>query len=80
MVSSTNHDWALTRAAGSVEAIFTLKSLHEQVIAPTINLENPGEGCDLDYVLTRLERWISPLQRAILWFGGTNGTLVFGKI
>ena len=51
MVSSTKSMIGhLLGAAGSVEAIFTLKSLQEQVVAPTINLENPGEGCDLDYV------------------------------
>ena len=40
----------LLGAAGSVEAIFTIKALTDQVLPPTINLENPGEGCDLDYV------------------------------
>ena len=71
----------LLGAAGSVEAIFTLKSLHEQVIAPTINLDNPGEGCDLDYVPNQArEVDITSAASNSFGFGGTNGTLVFGKI
>lgn len=82
MVSSTKSMIGhLLGAAGSVEAIFTLKSLHEQVIAPTINLENPGEGCDLDYVPNQArEVDITSAASNSFGFGGTNGTLVFGKI
>jgi 3-oxoacyl-[acyl-carrier-protein] synthase II len=82
MVSSTKSMIGhLLGAAGSVEAIFTLKSLQEQVVAPTINLENPGEGCDLDYV-PNLARDVDITSAASnsFGFGGTNGTLVFGKI
>lgn len=82
MVSSTKSMIGhLLGAAGSVEAIFTLKSLHEQVIAPTINLDNPGEGCDLDYVPNHArEVDITSAASNSFGFGGTNGTLVFGKI
>ena len=82
MVSSTKSMIGhLLGAAGSVEAIFTLKSLHEQVIAPTINLDNPGEGCDLDYVPNQArEVDITSAASNSFGFGGTNGTLVFGKI
>jgi 3-oxoacyl-[acyl-carrier-protein] synthase II len=71
----------LLGAAGAVEAIFTLKSLQEQVVAPTINLDNPGEGCDLDYVPNQArDVSITSAASNSFGFGGTNGTLVFGKI
>ena len=51
MVSSTKSMTGhLLGAAGGIEAIFSILALHHGVIPPTINLENPGEGCDLDYV------------------------------
>src|SRR5690606_13294764 len=51
MVSSTKSMTGhLLGAAGGVEAIFTVMALHTGVIPPTINLDEPGEGCDLDYV------------------------------
>ena len=59
---------------GSGEAIFTLKSLHEQ-IAPTINLENPGEGCDLDYVPNQA-REVDITSAASNWFWRHERTLV----
>jgi 3-oxoacyl-[acyl-carrier-protein] synthase II len=82
MVSSTKSMIGhLLGAAGSVEAIFTLKALQEQVVAPTINLENPGEGCDLDYVPNQARDVdITSAASNSFGFGGTNGTLVFGKI
>ena len=68
-------------AAGAMEAVFVAKSLQEQVLTPTMNLENPDEGCDLDFVAGEARQ--SKLQYAMsnsLGFGGTNASLVFGKI
>jgi 3-oxoacyl-[acyl-carrier-protein] synthase II len=82
MVSSTKSMTGhLLGAAGGVEAIFSILALHTGVIPPTINLENPGEGCDLDYVpnIAR-EKKISVSVSNGFGFGGTNGTLVFKSI
>ena len=82
MVSSTKSMIGhLLGAAGSVEAIFTIKALQDQVIAPTINLDKAGEGCDLDYV-PNAARDVEMTAAASnsFGFGGTNGTLVFGKV
>ncbi len=76
--SMTGH---LLGAAGGVEAIFSLLSLRDGVIPPTINLDNPGEGCDLDYVPNTARQ--ANLNIAIsnsFGFGGTNGSLVFRKV
>lgn len=71
----------LLGAAGSVEAIFTLKALAEGVVPPTINLTQPGEGCDLDYVPgTAREASLRYAMTNSYGFGGTNGTLIFGKV
>ena len=75
--SMTGH---LLGAAGSVEAIFTVLALRDQVAPPTINLDNPGEGCDLDFVANKARE--VELQYAIcnsFGFGGTNGSIVFKK-
>jgi 3-oxoacyl-[acyl-carrier-protein] synthase II len=70
----------LLGAAGAVEAIFTILALRDQVAPPTINLDNVDEGCNLNYVPhTAQER---PIQAALsnsFGFGGTNGSLLFGK-
>jgi 3-oxoacyl-[acyl-carrier-protein] synthase II len=71
----------LLGAAGSVESIITAMSLVEQKVTPTINLDNPSEGCDLDYVPH--ESRDVKLDYALcnsFGFGGTNGSLVFKKI
>ena len=71
----------LLGAAGAVEAIFSILALRDQAAPPTINLENPGEGCDLDYVA--LEAQARPLDVVIsnsFGFGGTNGSLVFRRV
>ena len=82
MVSSTKSMTGhLLGAAGGVEAIFTVMALHTGVIPPTINLDEPGAGCDLDYV-PNVARQVS-VDVAVsngFGFGGTNGTLVFRKI
>ena len=71
----------LLGAAGSVESIITALSLVEQKVTPTINLDNPSEGCDLDYV-PHTSRDVK-LEYALcnsFGFGGTNGSLIFKKI
>ena len=82
MVSSTKSMTGhLLGAAGGVEAIYTIKALQTGVIPPTINLENPGEGCDLDYVPnTAREAKVDVAVSNGFGFGGTNGTLVFKRI
>ncbi|GAB4351429.1 MAG: beta-ketoacyl-ACP synthase II [Immundisolibacter sp.] len=76
--SMTGH---LLGAAGGVEAIFTVLALRDQVVPPTINLDVPGEGCDLDYVphTARSMRIDNALSNSF-GFGGTNATLVFGRL
>jgi 3-oxoacyl-[acyl-carrier-protein] synthase II len=71
----------LLGAAGAVEAIFSLLALQEQVAPPTINLDNPSEGCDLNYVPHNAQRFTGRYALSNSFgFGGTNGTLVFGKV
>ncbi len=68
-------------AAGALETIFTTLALYEGVLPPTINLENPDEGCDLDYVPNEARQ--ADIRYALnnsFGFGGTNGTLVLGKV
>jgi 3-oxoacyl-[acyl-carrier-protein] synthase II len=71
----------LLGAAGAVEAIFTIKALEHQICPPTINLERPGEGCDLDYVpnTARNHAMRAALSNSF-GFGGTNGTLIFVRV
>ena len=70
----------LLGAAGAVEAIFCVKAIQDNLAPPTINLENPSEGCDLDYVPTEARSMeINYALSNSFGFGGTNGTLVFKK-
>jgi 3-oxoacyl-[acyl-carrier-protein] synthase II len=72
--SMTGH---LLGAAGALEAAFCALSIRDGVVPPTINLENPGEGCDLDYVPHRSRK--VPLKAAIsnsFGFGGTNASVI----
>jgi 3-oxoacyl-[acyl-carrier-protein] synthase II len=75
--SMTGH---LLGAAGAVEAIFTILALRDQIAPPTINLDNPGEGCDLDFVAhkARAVKMDYALCNSF-GFGGTNGSLLFKK-
>lgn len=74
--SMTGH---LLGAAGGIEAVFSILALRDQVAPPTINLDNPGEGCDLDYVPHKnRSAKLSVSMSNSFGFGGTNGTLVFG--
>ncbi|NND44844.1 MAG: beta-ketoacyl-ACP synthase II [Xanthomonadales bacterium] len=73
--SMTGH---LLGAAGGVEAIFCMLAIRDNVVPPTINLDKPGEGCDLDYTPnTARERSVRTAISNSFGFGGTNGTLVF---
>lgn len=82
MVSSTKSMTGhLLGAAGGAEAIFSVMALHAGIIPPTINLEEPGEGCDLDYVPNvAREARVDVAMSNGFGFGGTNGTLVFRRI
>jgi 3-oxoacyl-[acyl-carrier-protein] synthase II len=82
MVSSTKSMTGhLLGAAGGVEAIFSVMALHTGIIPPTINLDEPGEGCDLDYVPnTAREAKVDVAVSNGFGFGGTNGTLVFRRV
>ena len=68
----------LLGAAGAVEAIFSTLAIRDGVAPPTINLTNPDDGCDLNYVPgVAQERDISVAMSNSFGFGGTNGTLIF---
>jgi len=71
----------LLGAAGAVEAIFSVLAINDSVAPPTINLDNPDEGCDLNYVAhTAQQRNIDVAVSNSFGFGGTNGSLVFQKL
>jgi 3-oxoacyl-[acyl-carrier-protein] synthase II len=70
----------LLGAAGAVEAIFSTLAIRDGVAPPTINLTNPDNGCDLNYVPgVAQERDIRVAMSNSFGFGGTNGTLIFKK-
>ena len=76
--SMTGH---LLGAAGGIEAVFSIMSIKDQVVPPTINLDNPGDGCDLDYTPhTAREMKVDYALSNSFGFGGTNGTLIFKKL
>jgi 3-oxoacyl-[acyl-carrier-protein] synthase II len=76
--SMTGH---LLGAAGVVEAIFCVLALRDQIAPPTINLDQPGEGCDLDYVPKHARQMaIEYALSNSFGFGGTNGSLIFRRI
>jgi 3-oxoacyl-[acyl-carrier-protein] synthase II len=71
----------LLGASGSVEAIVSVLTLRDQVISPTINLDNPDEGCDLDYVPNESrEMEVNVVLSNSFGFGGTNGSLIFSRL
>jgi 3-oxoacyl-[acyl-carrier-protein] synthase II len=76
--SMTGH---LLGGAGGLESVFTVLAVHHQVSPPTINIFNQDPACDLDYCANTAREM--PIQIAVknsFGFGGTNGTLVFGKL
>ncbi len=76
--SMTGH---MLGAAGGSEAIFSLLAIRDGIVPPTINLDKPSEGCDLDYVPNEARE--VPVNIALsnsFGFGGTNGTLVFSRL
>lgn len=75
--SMTGH---LLGAAGGIEAIFTIMSIVDGMVAPTINLEQPDPECDLDYVPNQARK--CELEYALsnsFGFGGTNASVIFKK-
>ena len=76
--SMTGH---LLGASGSVEAIVVTKAVQTGTLPPTINLDNPGEGCDLDYVPnTARQVDLKVALNNSFGFGGHNACLVIGKV
>src|SRR5262249_8350517 len=76
--SSIGH---LLGAAGTVEAIFSILAMRDSVVPPTLNLENPSPGCDIDLVPREAKE--RPVRYALsnsFGFGGTNASLVFGPV
>jgi 3-oxoacyl-[acyl-carrier-protein] synthase II len=68
-------------AAGGAEAVYTILALHNQIVPPTINLENQDPDCDLDYVPnTAREAKLDVVISNSFGFGGTNGTLAFRRV
>jgi 3-oxoacyl-[acyl-carrier-protein] synthase II len=68
----------LLGAAGAVEAIFSILAIRDQVAPPTLNLDNPSAGCDIDLVPKEAKK--RPIRRALsnsFGFGGTNASLIF---
>lgn len=75
--SMTGH---LLGAAGALEAMYCVQAIGAQVVPPTINLDNPSPGCDLNYVPhTPQERKVEVAMTNSFGFGGTNGTLILKK-
>ncbi len=75
--SMTGH---LLGAAGGIESVFCVKAIMEQTVPPTVNLDNPGEGCDLNYTAnTAQKREIKYVLNNSFGFGGTNSTTIFKR-
>ena len=76
--SMTGH---LLGAAGGIEAVFSVLAIRDQILPPTINIDNPDPACDLDYVAnTARQAEVNVAMSNSFGFGGTNGTLIFKKI
>jgi 3-oxoacyl-[acyl-carrier-protein] synthase II len=71
----------LLGASGAAEAIVSVLTLRDQIVSPTINLDNTEEGCDLDYVPhTAREQQVNAVLSNSFGFGGTNGSLIFKRV
>ena len=71
----------LLGAAGAVEAVFSILAIRDGIAPPTINLHNPDQGCELNYVANRAQEL--PIHHALsnsFGFGGTNGSLLFSQL
>ncbi|MGB1310100.1 MAG: beta-ketoacyl-ACP synthase II [Leucothrix sp.] len=76
--SMTGH---LLGAAGGIEAVFSVLAIRDQILPPTINMDNPDPACDLDYVANEARNAsVTYAMSNSFGFGGTNGTLIFKKI
>jgi 3-oxoacyl-[acyl-carrier-protein] synthase II len=76
--SMTGH---LLGGAGGLESVFTVLAVHNQLSPPTMNIFNQDPNCDLDYCANEARKMpISVAVKNSFGFGGTNGTLIFGKI
>jgi 3-oxoacyl-[acyl-carrier-protein] synthase II len=68
-------------AAGAIESAFCVMALKDQIVPPTINLENPSENCDLDYVPGKArDGKLTHVMNNSFGFGGTNACLIFSKL
>jgi len=68
----------LLGAAGSVEAIFSILAMRDGIVPPTLNLDNPSDGCDIDLVPhTAKKREVRAALSNSFGFGGTNASLIF---
>jgi 3-oxoacyl-[acyl-carrier-protein] synthase II len=76
--SATGH---LLGAAGAIEAIYAIKSMNDQIVPPTLNLDEPDEGCDIDLVPKQAkQRKVRHVLSNSFGFGGTNASLIFGPV
>lgn len=76
--SATGH---LLGAAGAIEAIYAIKSINEQAVPPTLNLDEPDEGCDIDLVPKQAkQRKVRYALSNSFGFGGTNASLIVGPV
>jgi 3-oxoacyl-[acyl-carrier-protein] synthase II len=75
--SSIGH---LLGAAGAVEAIFSVQAIRDNVAPPTLNLDEPSEGCDIDLVAKQAkQRKIDVVMSNSFGFGGTNACLILKR-
>ncbi len=71
----------LLGAAGAIEAIFSILAIRDQVAPPTLNLDNPSDGCDIDLAPHKAKpRTINVALSNSFGFGGTNASVIFKKV